>query len=151
MVTTADGSAQLGVAASLVRLSHVVQHVFADVGRRHELTPQQLHVLCMLLDGPVGMSELSRMMHLERSSMTGSVDRVVKRGLVSRMPDANDRRACVVTLSDEGRRLAVAAHDDVTARLEALTADIDSEDRERWPRVAERILAAHDPAWVSRR
>lgn len=151
MVTKPDPSAGLGVAASLVRMSHVVQHVFAEVGRDHGLTPQQLQVLCMLLDEPMGMSELSRMMHLERSSMTGSVDRIVKRGLASRLPAANDRRACVVALSDEGRRLAVAAHDDVSARLEALAADIDTENRERLQSVAERIVALHDPAWVSQR
>jgi DNA-binding MarR family transcriptional regulator len=72
------------------------------------------------------MTELSRLMRPERSSTTGLVDRVVKRGLVARIDDPADRRTCVVGLSDDGRRLAVAAHDDVTARLESMAGSVSS-------------------------
>ncbi|GLY92559.1 hypothetical protein [Actinoallomurus iriomotensis] len=35
-------------AEALVRMSHLVQHVFADVSRSHGTTPQQAHLLCVL-------------------------------------------------------------------------------------------------------
>lgn len=144
MATTTEASGGLGVAAALVRMSHLVQHVFADVSRDHDLTPQQLQLLCMLIAGPVGMTELSRLMHLERSSMTGLVDRVEKRRLVDRVSDPADRRACLVALTDEGGRLAVEAHDDVTARLESVTARLEADDRARLASVVTLILAEHD-------
>jgi DNA-binding MarR family transcriptional regulator len=75
VTTTTEATTEPGFAAALVRLSHLVQHVFADVSRDHDITPQQTQLLCMLIGGPVGMTELSRLMHLEKSSLTGLVDR----------------------------------------------------------------------------
>ena len=49
-------TADIELAGSLVRLSHLVQHVFADVSRQHDLTPQQAQLLCVLMNGPLGMS-----------------------------------------------------------------------------------------------
>jgi DNA-binding MarR family transcriptional regulator len=144
-----DVSPGLGVATALVRMSHLVQRVFGEVSRAHGLPPQQLQLLCMLIDGPVGMSELCRLMNLERPSMTGLVDRVEKRRLVARASDPADRRACLVALSGKGRRLAVAAHDDVTARLESMTEGLDPDDRDRLASVTTRILAEQAAELVS--
>lgn len=60
MTTTSEATEELGFAAALVRMSHLVQHVFADVSRDHDITPQQTQLLCILVGGPVGMTELSR-------------------------------------------------------------------------------------------
>jgi DNA-binding MarR family transcriptional regulator len=139
------------LATALVRLSHLVQRVFSDVSREHGLPPQQLQLLCMLIDGPAGMSELCRLMNLERSGMTGLVDRVEKRRLIARASDPADRRACLVSLTGKGRRLAVAAHDDITTRLESMTEELDLGDRDCLVSVTTRLLAKHDPALVSDR
>ncbi|MER7506037.1 MarR family winged helix-turn-helix transcriptional regulator [Nonomuraea pusilla] len=123
MVTTAE-PAQRRIAQALVRLAHAVQQVFSEVSREHELTPQQAQLLCLLIDGPVGMTDLSRALHLERSSLSGLVDRAERRGLVARARDSRDRRACRIELTGEGARVAALAHDAVTARLETLTAGL---------------------------
>jgi DNA-binding MarR family transcriptional regulator len=130
---------ELGFAESLVRLSHLVQYVFADVSRRHELTPQQAQLLCALSPGPIGMTDLSRALHLEKSSLTGLVDRVERRGLVERVRDGQDRRACRISLTAQGRRLAVEAHNGVTARLEELTGEVGAADRKRLASVVARM------------
>ncbi|MFA1546757.1 MarR family winged helix-turn-helix transcriptional regulator [Actinomadura chokoriensis] len=132
----------LGTADALVRLSHLVQHVFADVSREHGLTPQQLQLVCMLISGPLGMTELSRLMHLERSSMTGLVDRVEKRRLIERVADPEDRRACRVALTDEGGQAATRAHDDVVARLDAMTGRLERDAREGLTSAAAQLLVA---------
>lgn len=136
-------ASELGVAAALVRMSHLVQHVFADVSRDHGLPPQQLQVLCMLIAGPVGMTELGRQLHLERSSVTGLVDRVEKRRLVKRVSDPGDRRAYLVELTEDGRRLAYVGHGEVTARLESMTKELEHDDRVRLASVMTLILAEH--------
>ncbi|WP_067964866.1 MarR family winged helix-turn-helix transcriptional regulator [Nocardiopsis trehalosi] len=145
MTATTEGAAGLGVATALVRLGHRVQHVFADVSRDHGLTPQQLQLLCMLMTGPVGMTRLSRRLNLERSSVSGLVDRVEKRGLVVRTPDPDDRRAWRAALTGEGERLAVAAHGDVAARLDAAAAPLEAGDRDRMVAALVRVLAELDP------
>jgi DNA-binding MarR family transcriptional regulator len=128
MTTTTGGT---GIAEALTRLSQLVAHVFADVSRSRDLTPQQAQLLCTLLEGPIGMTELGRLLHLEKSSLTGLVDRVERRGLVVRTRDPDDRRASQVALTGEGARLAVDSHGDVTARLEALADELAPADRKR--------------------
>jgi DNA-binding MarR family transcriptional regulator len=143
MTTTTEATTELGFAAALVRMSHLVQHVFADVSRDHDITPQQTQLLCMLISGPVGMTELSRLLHLEKSSLTGLVDRVERRGLVARVRDARDRRACQIALTDEGARLAVESHRDVTGRLDTLAGELPDADQERLTSVIVRLLTQH--------
>ncbi|MEV6156208.1 MarR family transcriptional regulator [Nonomuraea sp. NPDC052129] len=136
MATTTD----LGFAAALVRMSHLVQHEFADVSREYDLTPQQAQLLCMLIDGPVGMTELSKLLHLEKSSLTGLVDRVERRGLVIRIAAPRDRRACQIELTAQGARLANDSHGEITRRLDAAAEALSQDDRQRLPVVIAQLL-----------
>jgi DNA-binding MarR family transcriptional regulator len=129
-----------GLAVALVRLTHLVQHLFADVARCYELTPQQAQLLCLLVDGPVGMAELGRLLRLEKSSLTGLVDRAERRGLVARARDSRDRRACRIELTDHGADLAVRAHQGVTDRLDEATAELPTAERELLTSVIARIV-----------
>ncbi|MBE1583823.1 MarR family winged helix-turn-helix transcriptional regulator [Nonomuraea angiospora] len=128
---------------ALVRLGHLVQQVFGDVGREQDLTPQQAQLLCLLVGGPVGMTELTRTLHLEKSSLTGLVDRAEKRGLVARTRDSRDRRAWLVELTPEGERVGALAHDGVEARLEALAGELPMEHRELLASAIDGILAEY--------
>ncbi|WP_211370544.1 MarR family winged helix-turn-helix transcriptional regulator [Nonomuraea turkmeniaca] len=141
MVTTKEPLP--GFTEALVRLAHLVQQVFDEVAKEHDLTPQQAQLLCLLIDGPVGMTELSRALNLEKSSLTGLVDRAGKRGLVARTRDAHDRRACRIVLTREGERLGGQAHDRTTARLEALAGELPQEHRDLLAAAIGGILAEH--------
>ncbi|HEX2315184.1 MAG TPA: MarR family transcriptional regulator [Thermomonospora sp.] len=141
MTTTAETTATSGLAGALVRVSALVQQVFADVSREHDVTPQQAQLLCKLLDGSLGMTELSRLMNLEKSSLTGLVDRVERRGLVTRVRDLHDRRACKVGLTCDGARLAAQAHAAVTERLDAVTGELADADRQRLAAILTDLLS----------
>jgi DNA-binding MarR family transcriptional regulator len=71
------------------------------------------------------------------------VDRVERRGLVARVRDARDRRACRIALTDEGTRLAVESHRDVTGRLDTLAGELPDADQKRLTSVIARLLAQH--------
>ncbi len=133
---------QTGLAEALMGLSHLVAHVFAEVSRGRDLTPQQAQLLCTLIGGPVGMTELGRLLHLEKSSLTGLVDRVERRGLVARTRDPSDRRASQVALTGQGARLAAQSHGDVTARLEALAGGLAPAERKRLASAIAQLLDA---------
>lgn len=111
---------------SLVGLMHVLQDLYAETSRPLGLTPQQAHLLCVLLGGQLGMTELSRILSIERSSLTSMVDRLERRSLVTRTPHATDRRACEIGLTADGLALAHEAHDAFTSRIEDRTADLPS-------------------------
>jgi DNA-binding MarR family transcriptional regulator len=123
----ADDAMDLG--SALVRLAHVVNHVFAEVSRAHGLTPQQVQLLCRLTAGPVGMTELGAALHLEKSSLSGLVNRIARRGLVARVADPGDRRACQVALTTAGTAVGLRAHEQIVAHLEDRAADASPAER----------------------
>ena len=114
---------------SLVQLMHKLQDLYAESSRPLGLTPQQAHLLCVLLAGPFGMTELSRIMSIERSSLTSMVDRLERRELVERLRDPADRRACRIGLSAPGTKLAHQAHTAYTDRIAELTAGLPAAQR----------------------
>lgn len=142
-MTTAQ---DLGFASALVQLSHLVQRAFIDVGRSHDLTPQQAQLLCVLAqeEHGVGMSELGKMLNLEKSSVTGLVDRVQRRALVERVADSCDRRALKIKLTAEGLRLANAAHEGVVEKLEEMAAGLPVDQRDVVASVAMRMASCQD-------
>ncbi len=117
------------VAIGLVQLSGLVQGLYARVSQRHDLTPVQAKLLCVLLEGPRGMAELAGYFGVEKAALTGLMDRAEKRGLAQREPVPGNRRALTVTLTEEGRRAATAFYTDVHAELEALVASLTPEGR----------------------
>ncbi|MGC4937815.1 MarR family winged helix-turn-helix transcriptional regulator [Kribbella sp. DT2] len=114
---------------ALVQLMHKLQDLYAESSRPLGLTPQQAHLLCVLLAGPFGMTELSRIMSIERSSLTSMVDRLERRELVERQADPGDRRACRIALSAPGTKLAHQAHSAYTDRIAELTAGLPATQR----------------------
>ncbi|HEY0474749.1 MAG TPA: MarR family transcriptional regulator [Kribbella sp.] len=131
----------LSAASGLVRLTFLVQHLYSEVGRGCDLTVAQAQMLCTLSEGTLGMAELSGSLGLERSSMTGLVDRAEQRGLVVREADPRDRRAVNVTLTPAGSAAVHRFHGQLTKRLEELLADFPPTERERFARSLRRIVA----------
>ena len=119
-------------AAGLVQLSALVQGAFARIADRHGLTPVQARLLCVLAQGPRGMADLARCCGVEKAAITGLVDRAERRGLAKRAPVPGDRRALRVTLTDAGRRSAVAFHAEATAELSQLLSPLAPHDREQF-------------------
>jgi DNA-binding MarR family transcriptional regulator len=140
---TAPGTGELGLPDVLVQFAHLIDNLFADASRANGLTPQQAQLLCALIRGPVGMTELTRQLHLERSSLTGLVDRVQRRGLVTRTPDPNDRRALQISLTGQGAQLATASYTDVIARVAAIMSHVPAADTERLTEIVSGVLTDH--------
>jgi DNA-binding MarR family transcriptional regulator len=91
----------------------------------HRLTRPSFQVLSALLDAPdTSLTQRELMSTVRRTSGTVSVRlaRLERAGLVTREPDAEDRRTVTVTLTDRGREWAGAArpaYDDAASRLAA--------------------------------
>lgn len=130
----------LDAAHALILLSRLVQGIQARTSERHDLTPVQARLLCMLAFGPRGMAELAQCFGVERAALTGLVDRAERRGLVQRSSVPGDRRALRVTLTDTGRRAADAFHTEVTAELNQLLAPLPPQDREHFRNTMTKII-----------
>lgn len=74
------------------------------------LTADQFVLLTSLADaGATPQKTLVRLTGSDPNTTSEMLARLERRGLVSRSPDADDRRARLVTLTDEGLRLQRAA------------------------------------------
>jgi MarR family transcriptional regulator, lower aerobic nicotinate degradation pathway regulator len=91
---------------TLVQTSFAMMAVLNRVGARHDLSLTQLRLLGILRDRRPGVTDLARHLGLDKSTVSGLVDRAVKRGLVERFADPGDGRAVHVALSAPGRDLA---------------------------------------------
>src|SRR6266849_6259005 len=98
--------ADLGIADGLAQLSFLVQHELGQIAAQHGLSIIQLRLLGVLRDRTPGMQELARHLGLDKSSMTGLVDRAERRGLVRRIPAPHDGRVIQVSMTEWGHELA---------------------------------------------
>jgi DNA-binding MarR family transcriptional regulator len=136
------GGADADVSSGLIQLTALVQAIYARVSERHELTPVQARLLCVLLDGPRGMAELAGCFGVEKAALTGLMDRAERRGLARRSPVPGDRRALQVTLTDAGRQAAAAFHAAVGEELSGLTASLAPADREHFRATMTEIITS---------
>lgn len=108
----------------LIELSFTVQRLVGDVAERHELSVAQLRLLGVLRDCRPRMIDLAGILRLERSSITGLIDRAEKRGLVRRVPVDGDRRCLRVVVTAEGALQAALVRRDVEERLADLVGEL---------------------------
>ena len=138
---TGSDDTHIDVATGLVQLTSLVQSMYARVSERHDLTPVQAKLLCVLLDGPRGMAELAQCFGVEKAALTGLLDRAERRGLARRSPVPGDRRALQVTLTDAGHQAAVAFHAEVSAELGHLISPLAPDHREHFRSAMSEIIA----------
>lgn len=136
----ATSTPDLGLTDALVQLSFAVQAALGAVGAEHDLSVTQLRLLGALRDREPGMLALATALNLEKSSVTGLVDRAERRGLVQRFASDHDGRAVHVRLTRSGRKLAMQLTDVVGAHVTALTADLSAKDRTTLSRLASRLV-----------
>jgi DNA-binding MarR family transcriptional regulator len=109
---------------AVVQLSFAVQALLGEIAARHELSITQLRLLGVLRDREPAMLDLARHLNLEKSSVTGLIDRAQRRGLVERATAPHDGRAIHVRLTAEGRRMTeqitAQANETLSGLLDAL-------------------------------
>jgi DNA-binding MarR family transcriptional regulator len=136
----AGGPDDLGIVDGLVQLSALIQAVLAGVAGRLGLSVLQARLIGVLRDREPTMAELGRLLDLDKSSITGLIDRAVHRGLVRRVAVPEDGRSFRVVLTDEGLELAKALTVEVTSQIGALTADLSETNRHRLSLLASGIV-----------
>ncbi len=104
----------------IARLARQVEVAAATV----DLTLSQYRVLGTLGDGSEAASGLAEKLAVSRPSITGVVDGLVARGLVTRAPVGHDRRRIDLALTDTGRELLATADAEVQRRLDEITASV---------------------------
>jgi MarR family transcriptional regulator, transcriptional regulator for hemolysin len=118
------------VAPDLIFLLSQASHVLttemtvglADLG----ITPRAYCVLRRALAGDLTQIRLAELCALDKTTMVVTIDELEKAGFAERKPSSSDRRARIIAVTKQGRRLVAAAeeivaklYDDVLASLPA--------------------------------
>ncbi|MGW3645795.1 MarR family winged helix-turn-helix transcriptional regulator [Streptomyces sp. NPDC000878] len=131
-----------GLVDGLAQLSFLVQSALAEIAGQHDLSVVQTRMLGILRDREPTMNQLGRHLGLDKSSITGLVDRAQRRGLVTRTVSTVDRRSFQVSITDAGRQLVEQVAAQFAERIEGCVAPLPETDRKRLSRMATRIVTA---------
>ncbi len=96
-----------------------------------DLTPQQYNVLAILHHtGPVSTSVISEWMFEKNPGVSRLVDRLVKKGLVTKKPSTADKRLIEVALTARGEEMYEAANPQLK-KMDEATALLDEKEVEQ--------------------
>lgn len=95
------------VIETIIYLETESRRLAREACQRVGITATQLNVLKLLEEiGTLSLSELSKRLAAQNSTVTGIVDRMVQAELVAREQSAEDRRVWRIRLTDKGRALS---------------------------------------------
>ena len=135
----------------LSRVSRLARHL--DRARRtafaaHGLEAWEFDVLSALRrqGSPYRLSPgaLLRATLVTSGTMTNRIDRLAEGGLVTRLPDPQDKRGVIVQLTDRGKSVADAALADLLDREHGLLASLDDAQREQLASLLRMLLTPFD-------
>jgi DNA-binding MarR family transcriptional regulator len=104
------------------------------------ITATQLNVLQLLAEiGSLSLSELSRRLAAQNSSVSGLVDRMVGAGLIVREQSADDRRVWRIRLSDNGLAMARTAEIAPWGILRRALATLDGREKDQLVTILQKV------------
>lgn len=125
----------LTVLSRISRLARLLDQARGAAFSRHELDGWEFDVLSALrrVGAPYQLSPgvLVQQTLVTSGTMTNRVDRLAKRGFVSRLPAPNDRRGVLVQLTESGRQVVDAAMADLIRSEQQLLESLPKGERTR--------------------
>jgi DNA-binding MarR family transcriptional regulator len=110
------------------RATHRIGLYVDDLGERG-LTQGEAHVLALLAHSHrANVADLHRGLAHKRSTLTSILDRLARRGLVTRAVGETDRRTFIVKLTAKGRRLAQRVQHHLSALERAVVRRVNAAD-----------------------
>jgi DNA-binding MarR family transcriptional regulator len=136
----AAAASQQELIDALVRTSFATMAVLTRIAAEHDLSLTQLRVLAILRDRRVTMGELTSYLGLDKSTVSGLVDRAEKRGLLRRAPSPRDGRGVDVFIAPAGTQLAERGGAEIAQALAPMTGALSPAEARRVAALLERML-----------
>jgi len=150
-MTTTETAAQPAITQqqelidTLARMAFRVMAVLSKLAAENDLSLTQLRMLGILRDRRLKISELAYALGLDRSTVSGLVDRTEKRGLLERSPDRLDGRSVQVALSPKGAGAAEHGANQIAHSLSSMTGVLNRAESQRLTTLVERMLEPINP------
>ncbi len=134
----------LAVLSRVARLARRLDLTRKEAFSTHSLDNWEFDVLASLcrIGPPYELSpgQLISMTLSTSGTMTNRIDRLVERGLVTRLPDLKDRRGVRVQLTEKGRMLAREALEDLLVEERKILEAVSDEEQDLLADVLRRLL-----------
>ena len=103
-----------------------------ELNKKYNVSAPQLATLRILLhDGAMPASQIAKKIMVNSSTLTGVIDRLEQKGLVSRARNDRDRRIIRIELTDWGRALAENAPPPIQVKIIKGMRKLEQEEREK--------------------
>jgi DNA-binding MarR family transcriptional regulator len=125
---------------ALGAVAFAVMGALTKLAAEHDLSLTQLRMLGILRDRRLTISELALALGLDRSSVSGLVDRTEKRDLVQRQRNPADARSVHVTVSPRGAEAVALGAAELARLLSSLVDALNPAEANRLTALLERML-----------
>ena len=96
-----------GIIYSIRRLMQADELYTKELSKTYNISSTQLNCLIALFErGPMPISRIAELIMVNSSTVTGTLDRLEKKGLVKRSRISEDRRIITIGLTENGRIMA---------------------------------------------
>lgn len=123
-------------------LSVLIQRRYAQICAEYDLTPSQATLLCAVRDEPRQMAYLAASLGMTKNALSQLVDRIERRGLVSRASSEQDRRVIMLGVTPAGKVLAEAVFAETVKRLPDVAGNLDADGQRDLERLVTAIVDA---------
>jgi DNA-binding MarR family transcriptional regulator len=131
------------LAAMMLPLARTLTNAEVPVLQAHELTMWSYVVLLHLDDEPVRtQAAFAESIGADKTRIIEYLDELQDRGLIAREPDPSDRRARLLRLTPQGRRVRDAAQRAIQRNEERLLSELPAAERDRFLRSLQRLAEA---------
>lgn len=128
---------------ALIQASFLIQGTLEARAGEQGLSLVQTRLLGVLRDREPTINELALLLGLDKSSVSGLVDRAERRGIVTRRPSETDGRSVQVSLTARGRAWVDVVAERLEADLTGLLAPLNSTERQALATLLSRVLIDH--------
>lgn len=130
------------IVETMIYLETEGRRVAREECQRVGVTATQLNVLKLLEEiGELSLSELSRRLAAQNSTVTGIVDRMVQAGLVVREQSAEDRRVWRIRMTPRGAEVAERTQVLPWDLLRTALASLDRREKEQLVTILQKVAA----------
>ena len=124
----------------MLKVLQAVRHLTLPAILKGDFGESDFRVLEVLLHkGPMPVNVIGPKVDLNPGSVSVAVDRLYKKGLVSRVESESDRRVRTVSLTEKGRRVFVPIFRQHAALIKRAFQDVSPEEQRQMEEVLKRI------------
>ncbi len=139
-MSTTPTDDDLALVDALGAVAFAITAALTKLGAQHDLSLTQLRLIGILRDRTMTITELANALGLDRSSVSGLVDRTEQRGLVHRQPNPADARSVHVTVSPAGTDAFALGAAEILSLLTPMTEALTPPETRRLTTLLERML-----------